>query len=103
MILNPDVYTKAHKDTAVAMTMELRQEALNAGWHPEVVSNMHVSHEANGYKVNIHPDYADRAHVHEYGTEGVRPTAVIRKYNRPEAGSEAFMRSLKHHAKDGKK
>ena len=99
MILDLSVYEKASHDTALAMTMELRGEAAKAGWHPEVVSNISVKHDNGRFSVHVHPDYEDRAKVHEYGTEGVKPSAVIRKYNKPDAGSAAFMRSLKHHAK----
>jgi hypothetical protein len=102
MILDPSIYEKASHDTALAMTMELRGKATNAGWHPEVVSNISVKHDNGKFSVHVHPDYEDRAKFHEYGSEGVKPSAVIRKYNRPDAGSDAFMRSLKHHAKGEK-
>jgi hypothetical protein len=102
MILDPDVYQKAADDTAASMTMELRGNALKAGWHKEVVDNLQVKHSDGSFSVHVHPDFKDRAFVHEYGDEKSKGTAVIRRYNKPESGDKAFMKALKVHA-DGKK
>jgi hypothetical protein len=100
MILDPEVYKKASKDTATSMTMELRKNALNAGWEKDVVDNMKVKYGKSGFKVRIHPDYQYRAHVHEYGTETKKPTAVIRKYNNPDSGLKDFGNAVALHAGD---
>jgi len=76
--------TAAHKAahaSAAFMTNELRRSALEHGWHPDVVHNMNVRYTGSDFVVDIHPDYQDRAFVHEFGNEHTRPTAVIRKYN----------------------
>jgi len=72
---------KAAHSTAEFMTGELRRSALEHGWHPDVVANMHVNYDGEEFKVHVHPEYRDRAFVHEFGDENNRPTAVIRKYD----------------------
>lgn len=71
----------AATDTAAFMTSELRRSANEHGWHPDVVSNMHVQYDNEEFKVHVHPDYQDRAFVHEHGTAGQPPTSVIHKYS----------------------
>lgn len=71
---------QAAHDSAVHLTADLRERALAAGWHPEVATNLHVSYDGESFKAHVHPDYADAAHVHEYGDENKRPTAVLRKF-----------------------
>jgi hypothetical protein len=88
---------KAKEDTAVYMTAELRRNALSSGWHPEVVANMSVVHDNGSYKVTVHPDYTDRAFVHEYGNENSSPTAVIRKYSNNNTHGKAFKTLLTKH------
>jgi hypothetical protein len=72
---------KSTGDVASSLTDKLRQSALAHGWSKDVVANMHVVHANDEFNVQVHPDYKDRAFVHEYGSESSRPTAVIRKFN----------------------
>lgn len=71
---------KAAKDTAAHMTVELRARALEHGWDADVVKNTHIQYSNGAFSLRIHPDYTDRAFVHEYGNETLRPTAVLRRY-----------------------
>ena len=66
---------------AQTMTERLRSSALSHGWDPSVVSNMEGRPSGNSFHVHVHPDYAQRAHVLEFGSEGSRPTAAIRKFS----------------------
>jgi hypothetical protein len=101
MILDPDAFDKAFHDTAKDMTEELRQNALDGGWHADVVNNMSVKYSENdGFVVDIHPDYSDRAFMHEFGSPGKSPTAVIRKYRNKDTKSESsFFNHLERHGK----
>ena len=74
-------YSKLSEHTASQLTNQLRNHASENGWHPSVVANMHVTYDGSEYKVKIHPDYVDRAFVHEYGNENKKPTAAIRKFS----------------------
>lgn len=93
---------RATEDAAVYMTAELRNNALEHGWHPEVVSSMSVVHNSGSYHVQIHPDYQDRAFVHEFGDENTPPTAAIRKYSSSNGQQKAFMTLFNKHYR-GKK
>lgn len=101
MILDPKAYEEALSATAEDMTKEIRGNALMHGWDSDVVDNMHVEYsEESGFKVKVHPDYHDRAFMHEYGRPGVSPTAVIRKFSNREAteSDKAFIHHLNKRA-----
>lgn len=100
MILDPEAYEKAFQDTAGDMTAELRKDAKNNGWHEDVVNNISVEYsDSLGFRLQIHPDYIDRAFMHEYGKPGEKPTAVIRRFNSGHADSDkAFIRHLEKHS-----
>jgi glucose/arabinose dehydrogenase len=94
---------KAKQDTARYMTAQLRKQAVHSGWDPEVASTLHVAHEGGKFTAKVHPDYADRAFVHEYGDENVKPTAAIRKFmNDPKHTNDAFMVTLNNRWKETK-
>lgn len=101
MILDPDAFDKAFHDTANDMTEELRSDALNNGWHKDVVNNMSVKYsDDSGFVVDIHPDYSERAFIHEFGSPGRNPTAVIRKFKNRDTKSEAsFFNYLDRYSK----
>lgn len=91
---------KAAKDTARFMTAQLRHHALNAGWDEDVVAHMDVVHENGKFSTKIHPDYQERAFLHEYGDGKSRPKATIRKYaNDPEMAKQAFTMAMNNHWK----
>ena len=100
MILDPEIYTKAFHDTAKDMTADLRKDALSHGWHKDVVNNMHVEYsDEAGFTVKVHPDFHDRAFLHEFGSPGNQPTAVIRKYsNRDNVSNDVIIKHLEKHA-----
>lgn len=82
------------------MTVDLRHRALEAGWHPEVASNLHVTFDGKNFNSHVHPDYADRAFEHEFGTENKRGTAVLRKFaSQHHDGERAFLLNLHSHMK----
>lgn len=94
---------KAKQDTAQYMTAQLRQHAIQNGWDADVANTLQVAHENGKFVAKVHPDYADRAFVHEYGTETVRPTATIRKFmNDPHVINNAFMVTLDRRWKEMK-
>lgn len=89
---------KAKQDTAVYMTADVRNRALNDGWHPTVVSTLRVEHGKDGFQTKVNTEHADAAFKHEFGDEDNRPSATIRKYaNDTHASSQAFMVSLGKH------
>lgn len=91
---------KAANDTARFMTSQLRHHALNDGWDEDVVNNMSVVYENSKFSTKIHPDYQDRAFVHEYGDTQTRPKATIRKYaNDPVMAKQAFTMAMNNHWK----
>lgn len=76
-----DAVHKAAHDAAKHMSTDLQKSALKHGWHSDVVRNMEVKFQDGKFNVDIHPDYKDRAFMHEFGDETTRPTAVLRKYD----------------------
>jgi hypothetical protein len=94
---------KAIEDATKVATHSFRKHALQHGWDSDVVAHTHVKYENGKFGVHTHPDYQDRAFVHEYGTENVPPTAAIRKFfNRSENTEMPLREALNHHA-GGKK
>jgi hypothetical protein len=71
---------QAIPDTEATLTEKLRQSASQSGWHPDVVANLHVKHSDEGFKVQVSPEFSERAFIHEHGDESSRPTAVIHKF-----------------------
>lgn len=90
----------AAHDAASYMTSDLRNKALSAGWHPDVANNLHVTFDGKKFTSHVHPDFQQRAFVHEFGTEGVSPTGVMRKFAQNHSdGERAFVLNLGHHMK----
>jgi len=90
----------AAHDAANYMTVDLRNRAHAAGWDHEVANNLHVLYADGKFSTHVPPKYSDRAHLHEYGSEGVRPTAVLRKFaNEHSDGERAFAMNIHHHLK----
>jgi hypothetical protein len=88
----------AATNTAAFMTQQLRQSALDHGWHPDVVANMEVRHTDGKFNVHVAKEYKDRAFVHEFGNEHTQPTAVVRKYgNDTKTAQKFFMLSTDKH------
>jgi hypothetical protein len=83
----------AHK-TAVEMTAEIRRSATEHGWHPDVVNNLYVGYDKGKFKVNVEPEFEERAHIHEYGSETSRPTAVLRKFSTTSAHQPILSKHL---------
>lgn len=91
---------KAAHSTAESATHAFKQHALQHGWDRDVVANTHIAYEDGKFGVKVHPDYQDRAHIHEYGDEQTPPTAAIRKFfNRSENTSIPFMAELQKQVK----
>jgi hypothetical protein len=98
-----DITKRAAQDAALVMTHQLQTSALQHGWDADVVANTRVVFEDGKFSTQVHPDYAERAHKHEYGTEDTRPTGVIRKaVNNPKTGHDVLMSSINHHWKASK-
>ncbi len=74
------------------MTEDLRNRAMEAGWHPEVVRNLSVTFDGKKFTSEVHPDYLERAFEYEYGTEDIRATAVMRKFvSQHHDGEQSFV------------
>lgn len=87
---------KASEMTAISMTGRLRKTAYENGWDPSITRNMQVDFdEEEGFGVSFASEVADSAMNMEYGTEEIRPTAAIRKYNNSKHAEQAFMTHLK--------
>ena len=90
-----NAFPQAAAETARSMTYELRQSALDHGWHPEIVNNLFVVHTGHEFKVHIPKQHSKSVHDLEYGTESTPPTAVLRKFNnRPHSMESTFLKSL---------
>jgi hypothetical protein len=88
-------FPQAAAETARSMTYDLRNSAIEHGWHPEVANNLFIVHDGSQFKVHVPDAYKKTVHELEYGTETQRPTAVLRKFNnRPESMDKAFMKSI---------
>jgi len=86
---------KAAYQAGLYMTADVRHRAMEHGWHPEVASNTNIMYDGTQYKVEVHDDFESQAMDLEYGTETMRPTAVIRKYgNNTSQAEHAFMTVL---------
>ena len=90
-----DALHQAATHSALYMEHELRTSALRHGWHPSVAQGLHVRYENGDFNVSVDSDKHHAAHVHEYGDENTRPTAVIRKHgNNTSMAEKVFIRSL---------
>jgi len=89
----------AAHEAAGHMTADLRNSALEHGWHPDVVANMSVRFDKNEFKVHVHPDFEARAQAHEYGTQDSRPTAVIRNFDANNSHRDSLNKSVTKHIK----
>lgn len=88
------IHTAANH-SALYMEHELKTSAIQHGWHPSVAAGLHVDYEGGEFKVSVDEDKHTQAHIHEYGDENTRPTAVIRKHgNDQRMGQKAFIASL---------
>jgi hypothetical protein len=80
------------------MTADIRHSAIEHGWRPSVASNTHVNYNGKRFSVDVHEDHYGTAHIHEYGDENVRPTAVVRKYgNNTHQAERALTKSFMRH------
>ena len=76
-----DAVNQAVQDTAEFLTHQLQASAFNGGWG-NTAGSVSVRWNGSKYEVNVPEDNADDAHLLEYGTEGVKPTAVLRKFGK---------------------
>jgi hypothetical protein len=89
---------KAAKDTAAYMTMDVRNSARSHGWASHEASALRVRYHDGEFHVHAEGDHAEDALTREFGTEEMRPTAVMRKYqNNPGNAEEVFMQRLNKH------
>lgn len=90
-----DAAAKAALDTAQFVTNSVRSSAQEHGWDAEVTSNTNILFNGEKFNVEVHPDHYDQAMNLEYGTELIRPTAVLRKYdNKSEEAEDFFVEAL---------
>lgn len=88
----------AAEDAANYMTVDLRNRAHAAGWDHDVAEALHVQYADGKFSTHVSSEYADRAHLHEYGSEHIRPTGVMRKFaNEHSDGHRAFALNLHRH------
>lgn len=82
------------------MTARLRKTAYEHGWNSDITRNTVVTYDQdNGYSVVFDDAVKHDAMNLEYGTETIRPTAVIRKYQNTGHAEKMFMRHLKEKTK----
>lgn len=72
---------RAGVEAARSLTYDLRSSAADHGWHPDIVSSIHVYYDGNAMKIHVPKHLTTEVHKLEYGTETQRPTAVMRKFN----------------------
>lgn len=78
--LNRHVKTAGRRATS-DLTRDLRLNLVESGWPVEAASAVTVVYtELNGFSVKIAGQHKQTAETLEYGNEGIRPTAAIRKY-----------------------
>lgn len=71
----------ASRKTTETLTRDLRLNLVESGWPVEAASAVTVVYtELNGFSVKITGQHKQTAETLEYGNEGIRPTAAIRKY-----------------------
>jgi len=88
-------FPQAVAEAARSMTYDLRNSAIEHGWHPDIANSIHITHNGSEFKVHVPKKHKQTVHELEYGTETQRPTAVLRKFNnRPEYMEKAFLKSL---------
>lgn len=71
----------AAHELAAFMTVDLRSKAKEAGWHPDVVKNLTVKFDGEKLGVHVPEEHRAAAFNHEFGTETIPPTGVLRKYD----------------------
>lgn len=95
-----DALHTAATHSARYMQHELRSNAVKRGWHPSVAQGLYVKYTDGEFKVSVDEDKYIQAHIHEYGDEKTRPTAVIRQYgNDTSVAEKVFIRSLEKQLK----
>jgi hypothetical protein len=93
-------YLKAVKEAAELasynMTARLRKSAYENGWSSDLTHNTVVTYtQEEGFGVVFDESVRQSAMDMEYGTEEIRPTAAIRKYQNSSHAEQSFMRHLK--------
>lgn len=82
--------------TSISMTSRLRKYAVTNGWNGKVARNTQVAYRPDeGFVVEFADDVREQAMNLEYGTETMRPTAAIRKYENSGHAEEAFIAHLR--------
>jgi len=77
-----EAFDRAAERASYAITSNLKQQALSYGWNSPVVSKMQVVYTADQtFDVEFADDIREQAMNLEYGTEVIRPTAALRKYD----------------------
>lgn len=80
MNLSKHVKAASRKATET-LTRDLRLNLVESGWPSEAASAVTVVYtEIDGFSVKITGRHKQTAETLEYGNEGLRPTAAIRKY-----------------------
>jgi hypothetical protein len=88
-------FPQATAEAARSMTYDLRNSAIEHGWHPDIANSLHITHTGSEFKIHVPKKYRSIVHELEYGTEKTPPTAVFRKFNnRPGYMEKAFMKSI---------
>lgn len=91
-----DAVNRAATGASQTITTRLRDYAFEQGWSPNILSNMQVVYDANeGLGVEFSDEVREAALNLEYGTEKIRPTAAIRKYQNSGHAEQAIVKQLK--------
>jgi len=88
-----DELSQALKSTlhqlVLQMSEQVKHQALNDGWEPDVASALGVEHDGNKFSITVDDQYAARAFVHEFGDQDNPPKATLRKFGNQNGSAEA--------------
>jgi hypothetical protein len=86
---------RAGVEAARSLTHDLRSSANDHGWHPDIVSSIHVYYDGKAMKIHVPKHLTTQVHELEYGTEKTQPSAVFRKFkNRQQVIDKAVVQAL---------
>lgn len=92
----------AAAQTARVMGAQLRNSAVNDGWHPDAASSLNVEYRDGKF---VASSTSGNAFDHEFGTETSTPKATVRSYSKDSHlhAGHVFNGIFNNHLQKGKK